>query len=94
MRTPLKIIPVIPVAYTNSVLNVLVIPLVKGRARNVTKAIAYNSRHLSSYLLFNEHFSYLLSEVPRSLTEFFCVICLNYGIYARKSICPTAFART
>ena len=52
MLTPLKIIPVIPVAYTNSVLNVLVIALVKGRARNVRKAIAYNSQHFSSYFTF------------------------------------------
>ena len=73
MLTPLKIIPVIPVAYTNSVLNVLVIPLVKGRARNVRKAIAYNSRTLAHTSLFNEHFSHLLSEVPRSLTKFFAL---------------------
>ena len=48
--------------------------MVKGRARNVRKAVARQLLIIHGTLahtsLFNEHFSHLRSGVPRNLTEF------------------------
>ena len=72
MRTPLKIIYTCSIYRLGS--NILLIPLVKGRARNVRKAVARQLLIIHGSLahtsLFNEHFSRLLSGVLRNLTEF------------------------